>query len=105
MGRLVEVGTPIGITRRNIAKNRIIQFYYCVFHYDRILKTERYVSVQVALLLTLTVPYQGFDLEVVLKYGNGDISEGSWVFCCSKDDKSRDGPLLSQSTTQKLYGK
>ena len=65
VGRLIEVGTPIGITRRNIAKNKIIQFYYCVFHYDRILKTERYVSVQVVLLLTLTVPYQGFDLEVV----------------------------------------
>ena len=65
VGRLIEVGTPIGITRRDIAKNRIIQFYYCVFHYDRILKTERYVSVQVVLLLTLTVPYQGFDLEVV----------------------------------------
>ena len=88
VGRLIEVGTPIGITRRNIAKNKIIRFYYCVFHYDRILKTERYVSVQVVLLLTLTVPYQGFDLEVVLKYGNGDISRSSLVFRCSKDDES-----------------
>ena len=68
VGRLFEVGTPIGITRRDIAKNKVIQFYYCVFHYDRILKTERYVNVQVVLLLTLTDPYQGFDLEVVLKY-------------------------------------
>ena len=65
------MGTSKGITRRNYAKNKIIRFYYCEFHYDRILKTERYVSVQVVLLLTLTVPYQGFDLEVVLKYGNG----------------------------------
>ena len=77
VGCQFEVGTPIGITRRNIAKNKIIRFYYCEFHYDRILKTERYVSVQVVLLLTLTVPYQGFDLEVVLKYGNGDISQSS----------------------------
>jgi len=49
--------------------------------------------------------YQGICFEVVLKYGNGDISEGSWVFRCPKDNESRDGPLLSQSTTQKLYGK
>jgi hypothetical protein len=33
VGRLVEVGTPIGITRRNIAKREIIQSYYCVFQY------------------------------------------------------------------------
>ena len=89
VGRLIEVGTPIGITRRNSAKNKIIRFYYCVFHYDRILKTERYVSVQVVLLLTLTAPYQGFDLEVVLKYGNGDISRSSLVFRCSKDNESK----------------
>ena len=68
MGCQFEVGTPKGITSRDIAKNKVIQFYYCVFHYDRILKTERYVNVQVVLLLTLTDPYQGFDLEVVLKY-------------------------------------
>ena len=33
VGRLVEVGTPTGITRRNIAKREIIQSYYCVFQY------------------------------------------------------------------------
>ena len=65
VGRLIEVGTPIGITRRNYAKNKIIQFYYCVFHYDRILKTERYVNVQVVLLLTLIKPHQGLNLEVI----------------------------------------
>ena len=89
VGRLIEVGTPIGITRRDIAKNKVIRFYYCVFHYDRILKTERYVSVQVVLLLTLTVPYQGFDLEVVLKYWDGDISQSSWVSIRSKDELAR----------------
>ena len=77
MGRPVEVGTPIGITRRDIAKNKIIQFYYCVFHYDRILKTERYVRVQVVLLPTLMILYQRNCFEVILKYGNGDISESS----------------------------
>ena len=77
MGRLIEVGTLIGITRRNTAKNMIIQLYHCVFQYYRILKTERYVNVQVVLLLTLTVPYQGFDHEVVLRYGDGDISQSS----------------------------
>ena len=89
VGRLIEVGTPIGITRRNIAKNKIIQFYYCVFHYNRILKTERYDNKQVVLKLSLTIAYQGVNHEVILKYGNGDISRGSLVFCCSKDNESK----------------
>jgi len=40
VGRLIEVGTPKGITRRNIARLGIIQFQYCVFQYDRLLKTK-----------------------------------------------------------------
>jgi hypothetical protein len=102
VGRPIEVGTPIGITRRNIAKNEVIRFHYCVFQYKRGLKTERYVRVRVVPLLTLINFYQGVDLEVILKYGNGDISRSSWVFRCSKDSEARDGPLLLQSTTQKL---
>jgi hypothetical protein len=101
VGRLIEVGTPIGITRRDIVKHRIIRFYYYVFQYQRVLKTERYDNKQVVLTLSLTILYQKNFLEVILKYGNGDISESSWVFRCSKDNEARDGPLLSQSTTQK----
>jgi len=71
------VGTPIGITRRDIAKNEVIQFHYCVFQYERGLKTERYVRVRVVPLLTLINFYQGVDLEVILKYGDGDISRSS----------------------------
>ena len=88
VGRLIEVGTPIGITRRNNAKNKIIRFYYCVFQYERILKTERYDNKQVVLTLSLINLYQGINLEVILKYGNGDISRSSLVFRCSKDDES-----------------
>ena len=77
MGRQVEVGTPIGITRRDIAKHEIIRFHYCVFQYKRVLKTERYVDVRVVPLLTLINSYQGVNLEVILKYGNGDISRSS----------------------------
>ena len=77
MGRLIEVGTPIGITRRDIAKHEVIQFHYCVFQYERVLKNERYVNVRVVPLLTLINLYQGVDLEVILKYGNGDISRSS----------------------------
>ena len=102
VGRLIEVGTLIGITRRDIAKHEIIRFYYCVSQYKRVLKTERYVNVRVVPLLTLINSYQGVSLEVILKYGNGDISESSWVFRCPKDNEARDGPLLSKSTTQKL---
>ena len=88
VGRLIEVGTPIGITRRNIAKNRILQSYYCVFQYNRGLKTERYVSVQVVLLLTLIKLYQRLNHEVILRYGDGDISRSSLVFRCSKDNEA-----------------
>jgi hypothetical protein len=71
------MGTSIGITRRDIAKNEVIQFHYCVFQYKRVLKTERYVNVRVVPLLTLINFYQGVNLEVILKYGNGDISRSS----------------------------
>ena len=77
VGCQFEVGTLIGITRRNYAKNKIIRFYYCEFHYDRVLKTERYVNVRVVPLLTLINLYQGVNLEVILMYGNGDISQSS----------------------------
>jgi len=103
VGCQFEMGTSIGITRRDIAKNKVIQFYYCVFHYDRILKTERYVGVQVVLLLTLIEPYQRLNLEVVLKYWDGDISRSSWVFRCSKDDEARDGPLLLSIHNTKTF--
>ena len=68
VGCQFEVGTPIGITRRDIAKNEVIQFHYCVFQYQRVLKTERYVNVRVVPLLTLTDFYQGVSFEVILKY-------------------------------------
>ena len=102
VGHLVEEGTPIGITRRDIVRNEVIQFHNCVFQYQRVLKTERYDNKQVVLTLSLINLYQEVNLEVILKYRNGDISRSSWVFRCSKDDEARDGPLLLQSTTQKL---
>ena len=77
VGCQFEVGTLIGITRRDYAKNKVIQPYYCESHYDRVLKTERYVGVRVVPLLTLIKPHQGLNLEVILKYGNGDISRSS----------------------------
>jgi hypothetical protein len=100
VGRLIEVGTPIGITRRDQTKSIVIRLYNCGFQYQRVLKTERYDNKQVVLTLSLMNLYQGIDLEVILKYRNGDISRSSWVFRCSKDNEARDGPLLLQSTTQ-----
>ena len=102
VGRLIEVGTPIGITRRDQTKSIVIRLYNCGFQYQRVLKTERYDNKQVVLTLSLMNLYQGINLEVILKYRNGDISRSSWVFCRPKDDEARDGPLLLQSTTQKL---
>ena len=77
MGHLIEGGTLIGITRRDIVRNEVIRFHYCVFQYQRVLKTERYVRVRVVPLLTLINFYQEVNLEVILKYGNGDISRSS----------------------------
>lgn len=77
MGHLVEEGTPIGITRRDIVRNEVIQFHNCVFQYKRVLKTERYDNKQVVLTLSLINLYQEINLEVILKYRNGDISRSS----------------------------
>jgi hypothetical protein len=88
VGRLIEVGTPIGITRRDIAKNIIIRLYYCVYQYDRILKTERYDNKRVVPTLSLINFYQGVNHEVILMYGDGDISRSSLVFCHPKDDEA-----------------
>ena len=88
VGRQIEVGTLIGITRRNFAKNKIIQFYYCVFQYKRSLKTERYENKQVVLKFSLIIPYQRICLEVILKYWGRDTSQSSLVFRCSKNDES-----------------
>ena len=56
--------------------------YDYVLQYQRWLKTEhrkviRYVDVQVVLLFTLSLAYQSFWFEVVLKYEDGDILESS----------------------------
>ena len=88
MGHLIEGGTLIGITRRDIVRNEVIQFHNCVFQYQRVLKTERYDNKQMVLTLSLINLYQGINLEVILKYGNGDISRSSLVFRCSKDNES-----------------
>ena len=77
MGHLVEGGTLIGITRRDIVRNEVIQFHNCVFQYQRVLKTERYDNKQVVLTLSLINLYQEINLEVILKYRNGDISRSS----------------------------
>lgn len=88
VGRLVEVGTPIRITRRVITRNKVIQLYYCVIQYHSWLKTERYEFVQVVLLFSLTFVYQDISYEVDWKYGDRDISESSSVFPRSKDGEA-----------------
>jgi len=44
VGCLFEVGTPIGITRRDIARSNFIQFYNCVSQYERLLKTKWFTT-------------------------------------------------------------
>jgi len=106
VGHLIAMGTSIGITRRDIAKNMVIRLYYCVFQYQRVLKTERYVRERVVPLLTLTISYQGVNLEVILKYRNGDISRSSLVFRCSKDNESeRRTTALINPQHKNFYGK
>ena len=79
-----------------------------MFQYKRCLKTERYVCVQVVLLLTLILIYQDYYLEVVLKYGGRDTSESSLVFSGSKDREAKSAGHyfhIPQSQTLKIsYG-
>ena len=77
MGCQFEFGRAIRITCRKVAKSMSIQVYDCGFQYKRVLKAERHVGVQVVLLLTLSSVYQDRSYEVILKYGDGDISESS----------------------------
>jgi len=102
VGRQVEVGTPIRITRRFIARNEVIRLHYCVIQYLGCLKTERYGIVQVVLLLPLTFPYQGTCFEDEQRYGGWEASGGSSIFSRSKDERVGDGPLPSTSTNQIL---
>jgi hypothetical protein len=67
----------------------VIQLYNCVIQYNGGLKTERYDKKQVVLLVSLTKPYQGFNLEGNQKYGGGDTSESSLVSSRSKGDLAR----------------
>jgi hypothetical protein len=107
-GRQVELGKAIRITHRNYTRSTSIQLYHCVFQYKRCLKTERYVRVQVVLLLTLILIYQDYYLEVVLKYGGRDTSESSLVFSGSKDREAKSAGHyfhIPQSQTLKIsYG-
>jgi len=103
VGRQVEVGTPIRMTRRINAKHRVIRLYYCVIQYLGCLKTERYGIVQVVLLLPLTSPYQGICFEDERQYGGWEASGGSSIFSRSKDERVGDGPLPSLSTNRYFY--
>jgi hypothetical protein len=81
VGRLFEVGTPIGITRRDIAKLEVIQLQNCVFQYERVLKTKwKDHKVRRRTSGVATFPHSGLPKpgdEVISEYGNGDISESS----------------------------
>ena len=57
--------------------SKVIQPYHCGIQYERNLKDESQVVVQVVLLITLIITYQGYYPEEVWKYGDRDISESS----------------------------
>lgn len=77
MGRLVELGRVIRLTCRVFARSILIQVCHCVAQYQRYLKAERQVGVQVVLLSTLASIYQDVSYEDILKYRGGDTSKGS----------------------------
>lgn len=86
MGRLVEVGTPIRITRRAVVRSMVVQLYNYGVQYKSRLKTERYGFVQVVLLFSLSDIYQGVSYEVNSKYGGRETSR-----CSSVSSRSKDG--------------
>jgi len=94
------MGTSIKLTRRAYVENVVIQLHYYVVQYLGCLKTERYNIVQVVLLMFLTISYQGMSYEDERRYGDRDISKGSLVFGCSKDNRASDRPLPLPSTNQ-----
>ena len=51
------------------------------------------------LLLSLMFLYQEKYYEVDLRYGDRDITSGSLVSCCSKDNMAGDEPLPDQFGT------
>ena len=109
VGRLFEMGTSIGITRRNFAKYDVIQRHYCEFQYKRWLKTKwkdhkvRWRTSGVATVLTYEPPSSRY--EVILKYGDGDISESSLVFRYSKDDEAERRTTTFTIHNTKPYGR
>jgi len=64
--------------------SRVIQPYHYGIQYERNLKDESQVIVQVVLLITLISTYQGCYFEGVSEYGGRDISESSKVSSRSK---------------------
>ena len=85
----VEVGTPIRIIHRiNARRKDLISPNYCVIQYDSWLKTERYDTEQVVLLVSVFTSHQRVDIEVDLKYDVRDNVSDSLVFCCSKDNRA-----------------
>ena len=91
----VEVGIPIRIIHRVNTRSRdLISPYHCVIQYQRLLKTERYVDVQVVLLLTLPTSHQRVGSEVILKYDVRDNVSSSIVFRSSKWNEASGNPLL-----------
>jgi hypothetical protein len=94
--RLSELGKAIRITYRSIVRLVYIHVQYCVLQYNRRLKAERQVVVQVVLLTTLLNAYQGIFYEVIYKYRGGDTSESSLVLTRPKDGLACGKPLLSQ---------
>jgi hypothetical protein len=77
VGHQVEGGTSIRITRRIVVGSKVIQPYHYGIQYERNLKDESQVVVQVVLLTTLIITYQGCYPEGFSKYGDRDISESS----------------------------
>jgi len=69
-------------------RSKVIQLYNHGIQYQRCLKDESQVIVQVVLLVTLVRIYQDFNYEDFLKYRGRDISESSSVSSRSKDGLS-----------------
>ena len=101
MDHLIELGKAIRITRKVFCeKQSPSQLCYHGYQYQRHLKVERQASVQVVLLQTLILLYQGEIIEVDSHHGGRETSEGSLVSCRSKDDMAGDEPLPSSSVNQ-----
>jgi len=103
VGRLIEVGIPIRITRRIVARNGASNLIIAEFNIKDDLKPKGMVVYRWCCYYPYFEPTKTLSMKLFLNYGDRDVSEGSQVFLRSKDGGAYGGPLPSPIHKPKPY--